>query len=70
MKGTLVDSVRVEGCPGDPVRVGCYIKGFSQSRVFYCWIQLELSITLGESVRAEVILGCPVRTDFYIGVSG
>ena len=24
----LVDSVRVEGCPGEPVRVVCYTEGF------------------------------------------
>ena len=24
----LVDSVRVEGCSGEPVRVVCYIEGF------------------------------------------
>ena len=23
----VVDSVRVEGCPGEPVRVVCYIEG-------------------------------------------
>ena len=64
-----MDPVRAEGCPGDPVRVGCYIEGFSQSRVFYRGIQLELSITLGESGRAEGILGCPVRVEYYTGVS-
>ena len=29
LRTTLVDSVRVKGCPGESVRVGYYMEGFS-----------------------------------------
>ena len=57
------------GLPGDQVRVWRLHWGIQSEQSVYRGIQLELSITLGESGRVDGMLGCLVRVEYYTGVS-